>query len=315
MSGPNWSPQWLLEGKPLAKARQLVCGSKIVESGYRNMFVDPVAIEAAKLMLTTVVNALYQHAGIGMWNLGNEPDLFAWPPTATQGRAWVRDMVGLIKTIDPVHPVTIGLHAANLVEDNGLRINDAFAETDVAVMHTYPMYSKIARSPLDPDYVPFATALTSALCGKPTLMEEFGGCTALPGEPSYVKEWISYGQPRTQFMASEEDLAAYLEAVLPKLVEVGSTGAMVWCFADYAEELWDRPPCLESWHERYFGLVRPDGSVKPHAEVLKSFAETNPVVQPAKRTVTLDVMPEEYYAAPVATMTRLYVEYIRKYEV
>jgi endo-1,4-beta-mannosidase len=294
MSGPNWSPQWLLDGKPLAKARQLVSGNKIVDSGYRNMFADPVAIDAAKLQLSTVVNALYQHTGIGMWNLGNEPDLFAWPPTAAQGRAWVRDMVGLIKTIDPVHPVTIGLHAANLVEDNGLRINDAFAETDVAVMHTYPMYSKIARGPLDPDYVPFATALTSALCGKPTLMEEFGGCTALPGEPSYVKEWISYGQPRTQFMASEEDLATYLETVLPKLVEVGSTGAMVWCFADYAEALWDRPPCLESWHERYFGLVRPDGSVKPHAEVMKRFAETNPTGQPAKRTVTLDVTPEDY---------------------
>jgi endo-1,4-beta-mannosidase len=314
MSGPNWSPQWLLEGKPLAKARQLVSGNKIVDRGYRNMFVDPVAIEAAKLQLSTVVNALYQHTGIGLWNLGNEPDLFAWPPTAAQGRAWVRDMVGLIKNIDPVHPVTIGLHAANLVEDNGLRINDAFAETDLAVMHTYPMYSKIARGPLDPDYVPFATALTSALCGKPTLMEEFGGCTALPGEPSYVKEWISYDQPRTQFMASEEDLAQYLETVLPKLVEVGSTGAMVWCFADYAEALWDRPPCLESWHERYFGLVRPDGSVKPHAEVMKRFAETNPTVQPAKRTVTLDVTPEEYYAAPVETMTRLYGEYIKKYE-
>ena len=34
-------------------------------------------------------------------------------------------------------------------------------------------------------------------------------------------------------MASEEDLAAYLEQVLPRLVEVGAPGAMIWCFADY----------------------------------------------------------------------------------
>lgn len=312
MSGPNWSPEWLLEGKPLANARQLVCRGKVVESGYRNMFADPVAIAAEKLLIKTVVKALHQHKGVGIWNLGNEPDLFAWPPTAAQGRAWVRDMVRLIKEIDPMHPVTIGLHNANQVEDNGLRINDAFAETDLAVMHTYPMYSRIARGPLDTDYVPFACALTTALCGKPTLMEEFGGCTALTDQASYIMEWTAYGLPRKQFMASEQDLADYLEAVLPKLVEVGATGAMIWCFADYSTDLWDKPPCGESQHERFFGLVRPDGSLKPHAEVMKRFAETNPTVQPARRTVTLDITPEEYYAAPVAHMTRLYKKYLEQ---
>jgi endo-1,4-beta-mannosidase len=61
---------------------------------------------------------------------------------------------------------------------------------------------------------------------------------------------------------------------------MGATGAMIWCFADYAEELWNVPPCGESRHERHFGLVRPDGSLKPHAEVLKQFAATRPQVQP-----------------------------------
>ena len=150
----------------------------------------------------------------------------------------------------------------------GFRPNDVFAETDVAVMHGYPMYADWARGPLDPDFVPFLCALTTALCGKPTLMEEFGGCTEAPGRPSSVWRWRPYGQARDQFMASEEDLAAYLEMVLPRLVEVGALGAMIWCFADYAPELHGRPPCDENRHERFFGLVRPDGSVKPHAEVL-----------------------------------------------
>src|ERR1044071_3444583 len=114
-------------------------------------------------------------------------------------------MVNLIKSIDPTHPVTIGLHGDGLHRDNGLRIDKVYKHTDVAVMHSYPMYTPWARSPLDPDFVPYTCALTTALCGKPTLMEEFGGCTSLPGHPSYIWSWTAFGDPRDQYMASEED--------------------------------------------------------------------------------------------------------------
>jgi endo-1,4-beta-mannosidase len=317
MSGPNWSPGWMLDangGFPARDVRQVVSGGKIVPSAYRNQFNDPMVIEAEKLLLTTVVTALKDHPAIWMWNLGNEPDLFAWPSDPQNGTSWVQQMVTHIKDIDPNHPVTCGLHAASLNEDNGLHINQVFAETDIAVMHSYPMYTPVARHNLDPDYVPFTCALVSALCGAPTLMEEWGGCTVGPGEESQVWNWTSYGQPRQQFMASEEDLADYIEAVLPKLVEVGATGSLLWCYADYIEELWAKPPCLESKHERFFGLVRPDGSLKPHAEVIRKFAATKPTVQPAKRTVTLGIQPEEYYASPYENLQRLYGEYIEKYE-
>ncbi|MEZ4667303.1 MAG: hypothetical protein R3E39_05205 [Anaerolineae bacterium] len=125
-------------------------------------------------------------------------------------------MVGLIKSIDPKHPVTCGLHAASLVDDNGLWISEIFAETDVAVMHSYPMYAAgWSRADLDTDFVPYTCALVSALCGKPTLMEEFGGCTAPDNGASQYWEWEAYGNHKRQFMASDEALAEYMEAVLP----------------------------------------------------------------------------------------------------
>ncbi|NWG18257.1 MAG: cellulase family glycosylhydrolase [Chloroflexi bacterium] len=315
MSGPNWSPRWLLDaGLPIPSryVRQVVSRDGIFNGGYRNMYTDPTALEAERLMLRSLVGAFKDHPAVWMWNLGNEPDLFAWPPDADYGRAWVREMVSLIRALDTKHPITYGLHIANLHEDNGFRIDQVYAETDVAVMHAYPMYLPWSRSPLDPDVVPFTCALTSALCGKPTLMEEFGGCTNTPGKESEVWEWTAYGQPRTQFMASEDDLAAYLAEVLPRLVEVGATGAMVWCFADYIPELWDKPPCLESKHERFFGLVRPDGSLKPHAQVIKDFAAQRPVVKEAVRRVPLDITPDEYYRAPLAHLARLYEAYLEQ---
>jgi len=315
MSGPSWAPGWMLRGDlPVSPwVRQVVSGGKAVEGGYLNPFTDPLALRAAELQLRTVVARFRDHPAIGLWNLGNEPDLFARPASADEGRGWARRMTELVHEIDPVHPVTCGLHMANLIEDNGLRVNEVFSEVDRVVMHGYPMYADWSVGPLDPDFVPFLCALTSALSGKPTLMEEFGGCTAAPGQPASVLEWTSYGRPRRQFMASEEGLAAYVEQVLPKLVEVGALGALLWCYADYDPGLYGMPPCEESWHERFFGLVRPDGSLKPHAEVIRRFAVANPTVQPAERQVTLSATPQEYYADPLGHAQRAYRSYLDKY--
>ncbi len=289
-------------------------GGRVVAQGYRNPFHDPVALSAQRLLLDTVVGAYRDHPAIWMWNLGNEPDLFAWPRTPAAGRAWVAEMTERIKALDPHHPVTCGLHVASLLEDNALRVDDVFAATDVAVMHAYPMYLHWARHDLDPDLVPFTCALVRAMTGKATLMEEWGGCTAPQGEASQVWSWTSYGAPRRQFMASEEALEAYVAAVLPKLVDVGATGALLWCFADYAPELWSSPPCDEARHERHFGLVRPDGSLKPHAEAIRRFARTSPRVRrDPPHTVEFDVGSAEYYAAPAEHAQRLYERYLERH--
>ena len=317
MSGPNWSPRWLLGGELPPSAHQhwlrdVVSEGKRTDKGYRNMFHDPVALDASRLLLKTVVGELKDHPGIWMWNLGNEPDLFAWPNSSDEGAAWVKEMVGLIKSIDPKKPVTIGLHGDGLHRDNGLRIDKVYAHTDVAVMHSYPMYTPWARQPLDPDFVPFTCAITAALCGKPVLMEEFGGCTAQPGEPSHIMKWTeTNGREREQFMAGEDDFAEYIRQVLPKLQHSGATGAMLWCYADYVQELWGLPPCQNAQHERWFGLVRPDGSLKPHAKVIQEFAKTNPQVLPIPEYANLAVDPDEFYKEPLGNLVDFYQQYLK----
>ena len=320
MSGPNWSPRWLLGGDlpPAAHSswlRDVVSAGKKTDKGYRNMFHDEMALAASRLLLKTVVSMLKDHPSIWMWNLGNEPDLFAWPNSSDEGAAWVKEMVGLIKSIDPHHPVTIGLHGDGLHRDNGLRIDKVYAQTDVAVMHSYPMYTPWARKPLDPDFVPFTCAVTAALCGKPVLMEEFGGCTAQPGEPSHIMKWTeTNGRDREQFMAGEEDFAEFISLTIPKLQDSGATGAMLWCYADYVPELWDLPPCQNAKHERWFGLVRPDGSLKPHAKVIQEFAKSKPQVKPIPDYAKFSINPEAYYKEPLGHLTGLYEQYLKGVE-
>lgn len=313
MSGPNWAPRWMLDPEADHHAspdvRQVVSGGEVVDLPYRNMFHDQAALSAQRLLLETVVGEFRDHEAIWMWNLGNEPDLFARPFSAAAGSRWATEMSDLVRSIDPTHPVTTGLHTANLFADNGLRVDHVFAASDIAVMHGYPMYIRWARDELDPDFVPFLCALTSALSGKPCLAEEWGGCTAPEDGGTVTWEWTSYGSERTQFMADEEAFAKYVRATLPRLVDVGATGAFLWCFADYAPELWDRPPLEDTGakHERHFGLVRPDGSLKPHAEVIRDFAATAPtVLDTPTRIVELDVTPDEFYRDPAFHAQRLY---------
>jgi endo-1,4-beta-mannosidase len=296
---------------PSPHVRQVVSGGMVVDTGYRNMFHDRSALDAERFLLETVVGEYRDHAGVWMWNLGNEPDLFAHPRDAAAGRSWVREMTQLVKGIDPDHTVTTGLHTANLFADNGLRVDHVFAESDVAVMHGYPMYVDWARDPLDPDFVPYLCALVTGLTGKPCLAEEWGGCTSPDNAGSTTWAWTAYGAPRAQFMAGEEAFAEYVEEVLPRLVDVGATGAFMWCFSDYHPDLWDRPPCDEGGakHERHFGLVRPDGSLKPHAEVIRRFAATGPTVRAPVKTLTLDVTSDEYYLDPASHARRLYQDW------
>ncbi|MEA3335545.1 MAG: glycoside hydrolase family 2 TIM barrel-domain containing protein [Chloroflexota bacterium] len=313
MSGPSWAPGWMLLPNQTMPAhiRQVVSDGKIVDCAYRNQYSDSMLLNASDLMVETVVARFKDHPAVGVWNLGNEPDLFALPDNAAQGKSWTRHLTSLIKSIDPATPVTCGLHVNSLFEDNGLRISDVFAEVDFPVMHGYPMYVDWARGPLDAWYVPFLCALTSALSGgKPTLMEELGGCTEAPGKPSSVWAWTEYGKPRTQFMAAEGEFADYVEQLLHNLPQVGASGAVFWCFADYHPDLWDRPPCLEAWHERFFGLMRPDGSLKPHAEVIKRFATSRPTVQPPRYSIDLDITPDQYYHDPLKYVQRFYAEFL-----
>ncbi|MEP6988912.1 MAG: hypothetical protein ABI970_25140, partial [Chloroflexota bacterium] len=61
MSGPNWSPRWLLDESapiPAKHVRQVVSDGKVVKGGYRNPYHDPVALDAQRLMLRTVVSRL-----------------------------------------------------------------------------------------------------------------------------------------------------------------------------------------------------------------------------------------------------------------
>jgi hypothetical protein len=199
-----------------------------------------------------------------------------------------------------------------------MRVDDIGEVADEDLMHAYPLYCDVARSFLDPELVPFSCALTAGLAGRGRrpLMQEFGLCTAPPGAPGQTITDDFLGRPLRQYLASEEEAAAYYDAVLQGLVSTGAAGAYAWCYGDYDSRLFDRAPLATAVRERTFGLVRSDGSEKPAAAVFRNFrkrrdtdARSGSQAGAAVPRV-LDLTADEYYRAPRANFERLYATWL-----
>ena len=294
MSGRIWWPAWMRDarGEPMS------------------LYADAGVLESQVLLVESCASALAGDEAIRAFDLANEIDDAQRPLTREDGAAWASLLATAIRRVAPGTPIQIGAHLPSLTTRNNMRVDDLGRVSDEEVMHAYPLYSDVARSFLDPDLVPFSCALTTDLAGRgrPTLMQEFGLCTAPPGTVGRTIDDDFLGRSRAQYLASEEEAAAYYDAVLNRLVQTGAAGAYAWCYGDYDPALFDRPPLATAVRERTFGLVRADGSEKPAVDVFRKFRDRRDagLIDGSPVIPVLDVSVDDYYAAPAQHFARLY---------
>ena len=302
MSGTMWWPSWM----GTSDARP-------------SLYEDPTVLRAQTLLVETCARALAGDDAVRAIDLANEIDDAQMPRSRDAGWLWCKLLSETVRRAAPGVPVQIGAHLPSLSRVNHMRVDDIGACADEDCMHAYPLYSDVAASHLDPDLVPFSCALTAALAGtrRPTLMQEFGLCTAPQGEPGQTITDDFLGTPRAQYLASEEEGATYYREVIDRLVATGAAGAYAWCYADYARELWSRTPFDRAIRERSFGLVRPDGSEKPAVAVFRGLAGriARGEIVPGAIPQALDVDVETYYADPTAHFARLYARWQKEREI
>lgn len=298
MSGWMWWPAWMVDaqGRPA------------------DLFSNPVVLRSQSLLAQTCAGAFAGDAAIRGFDLANEIDDAQLPRSREAACAWASMLASTIRAEAPGAQIRIGAHLPSLTTDNNMRVDDLACIVDKDVMHAYPLYSDFARSFLDPELVPFSCALTAGLsgAGRRTLMQEFGMCTAPKGSAGRTIIDDFLGQPRSQYLASEEEQATYYEAVLERLLATGAAGAYAWCYGDYDPRLFARPPLATAVRERTFGLVRADGSEKPAADVFRRFRQRRDdgTLVPSAVPGVLDLSADEYYRAPAKHFGRLYASWV-----
>jgi len=303
MSGVNWAPFWATgggEGDP--RFRVIAGGREITPgSGLRNWYADPDVVAAQERLAGAAARALAGHPAVWAWDLGNENSNCTIPPDRRSGESWLERMTAAIRRADPGRPITAGTHMEDLEEDRRIGPAETARYCDFVSMHGYPIYADWAAGPTDDQLLPFLSLITRWLArGTDVLFEEFG----LPTLPTTDGHDAEPGDPR---LVTEPAAAAYTGRVLDGLRAAGCTGALLWCFADYAPALYELPPLEVATHERSFGLWRPDGSPKPAvAEVTR---RVDLPAMPPPALPWLDIGVEEFEADRRGQLIRLYGRY------
>lgn len=306
MSGANWIPSWALRGERRSDSRfPLISAGEVVKVGIRDIFEDELMLEAQLFQIRSVVSALKDYTALFAWDLANEMDNVFVPRSPEVGRRWANLLSEEIRKIDSIHSITCGLHSEVLEGDKHLRPQAMAQANDFLSMHGYALYAPWCNGPLDGQVVPFLSALTQSLGGLPVMFQEFGLCTTRPGERGMELDVKVGDRIMSLYLASEEEGASYYSTVLKGLYEIGSLGALAWCYSDYDDSLWDRPPLDRAVHERTFGIIRSDGSVKPMGQILSQFAAQGRNVT-RRSILDLGFAADEYYRSPYQNLVSLF---------
>jgi endo-1,4-beta-mannosidase len=300
MSGVNWAPAWATGGADGDRRfRVLVPGASepAQASGLRNWYTDAGVGAAQERLATAVASALAGHPAVWMWDLGNENSNCTVPPDRAAGSAWLERMTTAVRTADPGRPITVGLHMEDLEDDRRIGPAEVARHCEVVSMHGYPPYTSWADGPTDDRLLPFLALLTRWIAGgAEVLFEEFGLPTVT--SPGTGPGWL----------VDEQAAAEYTGRALDGLRAAGCSGALLWCFADYAPRLHTRPPFDDAPHERSFGLWRPNGSAKPVvAEITRRVGRRRK--SPPTDLPWLDIGVDEFLADRRGQISRLYQRY------
>ncbi len=269
MSGENWDVSW--------------------RDG-RDIYADPAMLRAQSRLVTAFAGRYRGEEAILAWDLGNEPENFAKPPSVAAGWLWLRFLSQEIKVLDPGHPVTVGLCLDSLTRDTGFRPAEAAEATDFLCMHAYPGYSSLCpdvpQSPRASLLPAFACLLTRGLGGKDVLFEEFGA---------------------SDQMVDAEIVGGYYRAVLPSLLLNGALGGLAWCAGDFDPCALDLP-YETTPYEIGFGLADAAGNLKAAGRETKEFSrlleDVGDRIGPPLGEVCI-LLPDRYYDHPDPEVTPL----------
>lgn len=258
MSGPSWLPAWAFSEEEYSGGLVYVAGGERTSRRPRDLYEDPLLLDAERLLARTVVARFREHPAVYGWDLCNEIDLVQVPETAEKGDRWLEGMTALVREADPRHPVTAGVL---LREDGRAFAPVSLRHCDVASAHAYPVYSSAAKGPTDVEFVLAELRRIAGASGRPVMLTEFG-LPINPAGPTTTVRVEFGGWARDQLLVGEEEAAAYVRSAVPRVREAGALGALIWCFADYDPSWYGRLPFDGLIHERYFGIVAADGRIK-----------------------------------------------------
>jgi endo-1,4-beta-mannosidase len=315
MSGINWWPAWALADtdddahNPANIAR--IAGGEFTQRCGRDPYADPFMLDAELRLVAAVCGRYGSHPAIHSWNFSNEPDLFYRPKQYSDSARWHALLTAEVRKNSTL-PVSAGMQLPTIISDNGFRPDLLALHSDHLTMHAYSIYYEptAQKEPLSSDVVPLSCLVMEALGGKRVLFEEFGYASSENGDISEFRTVHQGTQEYLRYFADDICGGLYYQEVLEKLARCRALGAFAWIFSDYDPILWNKPPFDTHRHERFFGLTRYDGTVKPSGEAMRAFARRIAAQGVPPHTVKpLTLTVDEWYRDPAGNFYKLFQQW------
>jgi hypothetical protein len=275
----------------------------------RDLYADRAQLEAQRYGVREIVGYFAQHPAAWAWQLGYEWERAYLPRSAAEGRDWLAALAEHARA-QGAKGILGAASPRSLVRRQSIRPDQLADVSDVLAVHTYPAEPLRPARPASPALPAFLHALTAALCEKPVLVASLGLPTAPDNQARYVAD-RAFGRVTRSYLADEEAQASFVEGALAQLYRDGATGVWLAAFADPPADEWRLPPFDRCQRERTVGVVRPDGSEKPAAAAVRTFADRLRAgsLGTQGRPPTLDTDPERYWRDPQSELARLLREW------
>ncbi len=301
MNGLNWLPPWMLLASTERAQYPVFSMDKVRVNKVRNPYVDTEVIEAQIFFLRELMIGVSGHPALSAWNLGNAPSLWSIPPDEFSAELWLQTMTETLKEKDDTMPVTLGMQVDDLAGRTGFKPSSVAKYLDYLAIQVPSHRLPWAKDPRDAALPPFLGCLAGWLGKIPVLIQEFGVAT----EPVLPKtSGTDFNRGDDLVLLSEEDAARVTEDVVTRLGRFKMMGGFWKTYGDYHPSIWHWPPLDKRANERFFGLVRYDGSPKLGASVFKS----KPTGPEDDKVLSewIDLPEEDYYLNPKQQLSRLY---------
>jgi hypothetical protein len=303
-NGMTWLPPWMLLSSTAERVVPVFSMDKVRFNRPRNFYSDPEVIEAQIFFLRELTSAVSGHPALFAWDLGNDLSRWILPSNEAAANVWYQAMSETLKAKDETVPVTVGMGLPDFEIHTQYSFVTASRYLDFISIQAYPQHISWNDGDLDRSVLPYLGCLAEWLGKKPVLIQEFG----LPTIPTVPTPGSGSGRTfGDSSLFSEDDVAEFVEEVLAQLGQFNLMGALWGSYGDYHPSIWQWPPLDKHSDQRFYGLLRHDGSPKPIADAFKSAntEKSNSVTS----TAWIDLPREDFYKKPKQHLGRLYFRF------
>ncbi|UCG11373.1 MAG: hypothetical protein JSU72_12570 [Deltaproteobacteria bacterium] len=301
VGGFNWLPSWMLLATTDESRYPVFSGNKVRLNKPKNPYTEPEIMEAQVFFLREVMSAVSGHTALLAWDLGNKPAVWTVPPVESAAELWLQTMSETLKERDDAVPITLSFQTGDLEKMQGFNPKMLGRYLDYLSVHVQPRTLSWADGPLDVTVLPFVGAIVEWLGEKPALIQEVGVPTipTLPGSAGQISSF-----KKSSYLVDEQESAKFAERALLLLRRFNRIGAFWRSYGDYHPYIWDWPPLDKRVDERFYGILRHDGSPKPLAQAFRSEAAGRSEADVV--TDWIDIGKEEFYQNSSEQLRRLY---------